>query len=172
MKYFSIFDLPISFQVDLDLLNQRYQQLQRTVHPDHFANGSENEKLLAVQKASEINDAYNTLKKPLNRAEYMVYEKGFDVKHEQSTINDGMFLMQQMELREELEEIESSSDPETALDDFYDDVKHLISDYSEQFESLFEQEQFEQAAQVVRKMKFIYKLHEEAQILEDKLLDF
>lgn len=172
MRFFSLFELPVSFQIDLDLLHSRYQELQKAVHPDHHATGSEGEKLLAVQKASEINDAYETLKQPLARAEYMVAEHGFDVRHEQATIRDGMFLMQQMELREELEEIESADDAETALDDFYDDVKRLITEYTDQFTVLFASEDFEGAANSVRKLRFIYKLKEEAQQLEDKLLDF
>ena len=102
----------------------------------------------------------------------MVAEHGFDVRHEQATIRDGMFLMQQMELREELEEIATADDMETAFDDFYDDVKRLISEYTEQFTSLFSADDFAAAADAVRKLRFIYKLKEEAQQLEDKLLDF
>lgn len=172
MKYFSIFDLPTTYQIDLNLLSERYQKLQKSVHPDQFAHGSDNQKLLAVQKSSEINDAYETLKNPLTRAEYMVAEHGFDVRHEQSTINDGTFLMQQMELREELEEVEHGADPENALEQFYQDVQQLLNEYSGTFESQFNAGLHEDAAQTVRKLRFIYKLNEEAQRLEDKLLDF
>jgi molecular chaperone HscB len=71
-----------------------------------------------------------------------------------------------------LEEIESADDVETALDDFYDDVKRLITEYTDQFEREFQQASYEEAADAVRKLRFIYKLKEEAQQLEDKLLDF
>lgn len=172
MRFFDLFELPVSFQLDSELLLERYREIQKKVHPDHHANASDNEKLLSVQKASEVNDAYETLKKPLTRAEYMVSEHGFDVRHEQHTIRDGMFLMQQMELREELEEIESASDVEAAFDGFYNDVKQLINEYTAKFESEFSQSSFESAADAVRKLRFIYKLKEEAQLLEDKLLDF
>lgn len=172
MRFFSLFNLPVSFEVNLELLQERYRELQKAVHPDHHATGSEGEKLLAIQKASEVNDAYETLKKPLSRAEYMVFEHGFDVRHEQATIKDGMFLMQQMELREELEDVANADDVETALDDFYDDVKRLISEYTQQFEQDFQQASYDKAADAVRKLRFIYKLKEEAQQLEDKLLDF
>lgn len=172
MRFFSLFDLPISFDVDIALLQERYREIQKHVHPDNFANTTESERLLAVQKASEVNDAFETLKHPLTRAEYMVMEHGHDVRHEQSTIKDGMFLMQQMELREELEEIESSSDVEAAFDDFYDDVKQLIREYTEQFVSDFDNQDYDAAAQSVRKLRFIYKLKDEATALEEKLLDF
>ena len=172
MRFFDLFELPISFQLDTELLVERYRQIQKKVHPDHHANASSNERLLSVQAASEVNDAYETLKNPLTRAEYMVAEHGFDVRHEQHTIRDGMFLMQQMELREELEEIENASDVETAFDGFYQEVKQLINQYTATFETEFEQSSFESAADAVRKLRFIYKLKEEAQLLEDKLLDF
>ncbi|NVK23517.1 MAG: co-chaperone HscB [Gammaproteobacteria bacterium] len=172
MRFFTLFGLPISFNIDLDQLHAQYRELQKAVHPDHHASGSDSQKLLSVQKASEINDAFQTLKNPLTRAEYMVSEHGFDVRHEQQTIRDGMFLMQQMELREELEEIEQASDVETALDDFYDDVKQLITEYTDAFQQHFNQSEYEEAAMAVRKLRFIYKLKEEAQHLEDKLLDF
>lgn len=171
MRFFSLFDLPVSFNIDLEVLNQRYREIQKAVHPDHHANSSSNQKLLSIQKASEVNDAYETLKKPLTRAEYMVAEHGFDVRHEQHTIRDNMFLMQQMELREELEEIASATDIESAIDDFYDDVKILITQYTQQFENEFNQQHYETAADAVRKLRFVYKLKEEAQLLEDKLLD-
>lgn len=172
MRFFTLFGLPVSFNIDLEHLHVQYRELQKAVHPDHHANGSDGEKLLSVQKASEVNDAYQTLKHPLSRAEYMVSEHGFDVRHEQQTIRDGMFLMQQMELREELEEIASASDIETAFDNFFDDVKRLVSEYTDSFQQEFNDKKYEDAAMAVRKLRFIYKLKEEAQQLEDKLLDF
>ena len=172
MRYFELFDLPVQFDVDLVLLQDRFRAIQKQVHPDKFANGSDQQKLMAVQQASEVNDAYETLKHPLSRAEYMVAQHGHDVRHEQETIRDGLFLMQQMELREELEEIESSLDPEAAVDVFYNDVKKLITQYTEEFNKNFDKTDFKAAALSVKKLRFIYKLKDEAQSLEDKLLDY
>lgn len=172
MRFFELFNLPVDFDIDLNLLTERYREIQKQVHPDNFANATESEKLLAIQKTSEVNDAFETLKQPMTRCEYMVFEHGFDVKYEQQTIKDGMFLMQQMELREELEELPQADDLESAFDDFYDDVKQLIREYTDSFKQLFAKQDYEKAADAVRKMRFIYKLQTEAQLLEDKLLDF
>ncbi|MDA8621153.1 co-chaperone HscB [Psychrosphaera sp.] len=172
MRYFDLFDLPVQFDVDLLTLQDRFRSIQKQVHPDKFANGSDQQKLLAVQQASEVNDAYETLKSPLNRAEYMVSEHGHDVKHEQETIKDGAFLMQQMELREELEDLESSNDPEQALDIFYSDIKKLIKLYTDEFNVNFDKQEYKLAAMSVKKLRFIYKLKSEAEALEDKLLDY
>ncbi|QTH64993.1 co-chaperone HscB [Psychrosphaera ytuae] len=172
MRFFELFDLPVQFSIDTNLLVERFRTIQKQVHPDKFASASDQQKLLAVQQASEINDAYETLKHPLTRAEYMVSEHGFDVRHEQETIKDGMFLMQQMELREELEDAEHAADPETALDDLYDDIKRLTDEYTDEFVAKFDAAQYKEAAMAVKKLRFIYKLKNEAQALEEKLLDF
>lgn len=172
VRFFELFDLPVQFTVDTNLLVERFRTIQKQVHPDKFANGSDQQKLLAVQQASEVNDAYETLKSPLTRAEYMISEHGFDVRHEQETIKDGLFLMQQMELREALEEVESESDPEASLDSLFNDIKGLIKQYTDEFVSLFEAESFKEAAMAVKKLRFMYKLKDEAQAVEEKLLDF
>jgi molecular chaperone HscB len=116
MNYFELFNLPVSFDVDLSTLPQTYQQLQRLTHPDRFARGSEQEKLVAIQKNAQVNDAYSVLKSPLSRAEYLLSLRGIDLQHEQKTIKDTAFLMQQMEWREELSEISEQTDPLSALE--------------------------------------------------------
>lgn len=92
--------------------------MQKRFHPDNFATASERDRLLAVQQAAQINDAYQTLKDPLRRAEYLLSLQGIEMNSEQQTLQDPMFLMEQMELREELESVTSHTEPETALMDF------------------------------------------------------
>ena len=77
MRYFELFSIPVSFTVDLTLINERYLELQRAAHPDRHSGGSERDKLVAVQKTAEINDALQTLKHPVKRAEYMLAELGW-----------------------------------------------------------------------------------------------
>ncbi|ESP92896.1 MULTISPECIES: co-chaperone HscB [Pseudoalteromonas] len=174
MRYFELFNLPVSYDVDLSVLNQRYLELQRAVHPDKFAGKSEREKLIAVQKTSEINDALAVLKHPVKRAEYMLSEQGVDIRAEQQTLQDPAFLMQQMELREALEDIQHSSDPEDEIDAFEAQIKVLDQQYSAKLaEQLIDQDLavLEVAADNIRKLKFIYKLREELSRIEDSLFD-
>ncbi|SUX72188.1 co-chaperone HscB [Citrobacter freundii] len=44
------------------------------------------------------------------RAEYLLSLHGFDIRSEQHTVRDTAFLMEQLELREELDEIEQAKD--------------------------------------------------------------
>ena len=70
--HFELFDLPVSFELELQDLSQRYRELQRVVHPDNFANASDRERRLSVEKAALINEAYQVLKSPQRRAKYML----------------------------------------------------------------------------------------------------
>lgn len=170
MNHFELFGLPIQFQLDGSLLSSQFRELQRRFHPDNFATASERDRMLAVQKAAQINDAYEVLRKPISRAEYLLAENGVDIRAEQQTLQDPMFLMEQMELRETLEEIETSSDVESELFDFEAKVSKMFKSQLLELQQLLEQNQWSQAADSVRKLKFIAKLQSEIEQLEDKLL--
>ncbi|MDN3412336.1 MAG: molecular chaperone HscB [Pseudoalteromonas tetraodonis] len=174
MRYFELFAIPVDYNIDLAMINKHYLELQRAVHPDRHANASSRDKLIAVQSTAEINDALQTLKHPVKRAEYMLSELGVDIRAEQQTLQDPMFLMQQMELREELEELPSASDPDIAIANFESQIKQLKARYSnelaEQLASNDEQ-QYQHAADNIRKLKFVYKLQDELERIEDSLFD-
>ena len=170
MNYFELFGLPSQFQLDGSLLSSQFRELQKRFHPDNFASASERDRLMAVQKASEINDAYQILKSPLSRAEYLLAENGVDIRGEQQTMSDPMFLMEQMELREELEDIPSSSEPEDALFDFDNKVSKMYKQHLKSVEQELNDGLWQQAAERVRKLKFIAKLKNEIELVEEKLL--
>ena len=122
MDYFTLFGLPARYQLDTQALSLRFQDLQRQYHPDKFASGSQAEQLAAVQQSATINQAWQTLRHPLMRAEYLLSLHGFDLASEQHTVRDTAFLMEQLELREELDEIEQAKD-EARLESFIKRVK-------------------------------------------------
>lgn len=171
MNHFELFGLPFQFELDGSLLSTQFRELQRRFHPDNFATASERDRLMAVQKAAQINDAFQTLKQPISRAEYMLSEKHVDIRGEHKTLQDPEFLMQQMELREALEEIPDASDPETALFDFEQQASVLYKSQLTDLEQLLNNESWDQAADAVRKLKFIDKLRYEVERLEETLLD-
>lgn len=170
MNHFELFGLPLQFELDGSLLSSQFRELQKRFHPDNFAVASERDQLMAVQKAAQINDAYQTLKHPISRAEYLLALHEIDLKGEQHTLQDPMFLMEQMELREELEEIASSSDIEDAIFDFESKVSKMYKRRLSQLEAELNQATWEQAADSVRKLKFIAKLKHEIEQVEDRLL--
>jgi len=174
MNYFELFGLPEQFSIDGGLLSSQFRVLQKQCHPDKFALGTEHERLLAVQKASEINDAFQVLKNPISRTEYILLLKGIDIRDESKTMQDSLFLIRQMELREELEDIELShtieSDVESDLFDFNEKVSILYRELISQVESELSQGLWEPAATSVRKLKFMAKLKNEVARVEEKFL--
>jgi len=171
---FEVFGLEEKFAVDLDVLTERFQVIQKSVHPDKFAHASSQEQLIAAKKSTLVNDAYQTLKNPLKRAQYMLELRGVNMPSEQTSFSDNAFLMRQMELREMLAEVK-----------FADDINAAVFEVTQvleiEFEQLFKAMQVallensdqsnKSACEILRKLKFYQKLHLELDRLEDLLFD-
>ncbi|PIJ52358.1 co-chaperone HscB [Erwinia sp. OLTSP20] len=170
MDYFALFGLPPSFDIDNGQLTSRFQELQRQFHPDRVASRPENERLQAVQQAATINQAYQALKKPLPRAEYLLSLHGIDISNEQHTLKDSDFLLEQLTMREALETIGQQQDS-AALYDFMQRLDGLTAPRHNQLRDQLLQHNWAQAADSVRKLRFLAKLRSEAEALEERLLD-
>ena len=169
---FALFDLPVVFQVDSALLNERYLALQKSLHPDNFSAASAQEQRLAIQKSAEINDALRILKDPITRADSIIaLNTGKTENPEEKSNNDIDFLMQQMEWRETLENIENRKDTDelTAFAQEINQIRHAI--LSELSTALTEQ-QWDIARAITDKLRFIKKLQAEIERVEETLLDF
>lgn len=169
---FALFDLPVAFQVDAALLNERYLALQKSLHPDNFSAASAQEQRLAIQKSAEINDALRILKDPIARADSIIaLNTGERENLEEKSNKDIGFLMQQMEWRETLENIENRKDTNelTAFTKEIDQIRHAI--LSELSTALAEQ-QWDIARAITDKLRFIKKLQAEIERVEETLLDF
>jgi len=70
-NHFALFQMPVSFDIDIGQLDAAFRELQGRVHPDRFAAASDAEKRVAMQWATRANEAYQTLKNPLKRAAYL-----------------------------------------------------------------------------------------------------
>ncbi|MCK6265401.1 co-chaperone HscB [Vibrio sp. ZSDE26] len=170
MNHFELFGLPIQFTLDGSLLSSQFRELQKRFHPDNFSTASERDRLMSVQKAAQINDAYQALKNPISRAEYLLSLNGQEAQSEQQTMQDPMFLMEQMELREELEEIESAIDAEDKLFGFESKISRMFKAQLQQLETELANSEWIKAADLVKKLKFIAKLLQQIEQVEDRLL--
>ena len=173
-NYFELFGLPVSCQVDQKQLASQYRALQRAVHPDRFVGDDERQQLLAVQYAARVNDAFNTLKQPLGRAIYLLELSGREVDMERNTVMDSAFLMEQMALREAVDDIRTSANPEPELEQMVAKVGQDVDRYLQTFETLWQagkKDDLDNAEVVVRKMQFMVKLAAELEALESELLD-
>ena len=169
-NYFELFDIPVSFEVDQETLSLRYRDLQRAVHPDRYANASEQEKRLSVQQAALINEAFQALKSPLPRARYLLEINGITLD-DNDTRMDPMFLMEQMELREDLAAVRSKVDPFGELNALRDRIESKERELVESLQSLFNDgDDLERGKDLVRRMQFMQRLLSEVDELEDDLV--
>jgi len=171
-NYFELFGLPVSYIVDMDRLAVRYRELQRVMHPDRYASASDYERRLSIQGATQVNQAHETLKDPIQRARYMFSLNGMDLSADNETTKDAVFLMEQIELREELEEARGKPDPYTAISELMvginKRINSLVGQLVVQFET-GEPEQLEAAKETLRKMQFLQKLRDDAESIETEL---
>jgi molecular chaperone HscB len=160
-NHFDLFHLPVSFQMDSVALDAAYRDVQREVHPDKFTTASDAEKRLAAQWATRANEAYQTLKSPLNRGRYFLKIHGIETEEESNTAMPLEFLIQQMEWREAVVDARASNDEgkltELAAQKNADE-KNLFAQLSSE---LNQASTFADARLTVRKLRFIEKLGEE-----------
>ena len=169
---FALFDLPVAFQVDSALLNERYLALQKSLHPDNFSAASAQEQRLAMQKSAEINDALRILKDPIARADSIIaLNTGEQENPEEKSNKDIGFLMQQMEWRETLENIENRKDTDelTAFTQEINQIRHAILS---ELSTALDAQQWDIARAITDKLRFIKKLQAEIERVEETLLDF
>jgi len=159
-NHFELFQLPARFDVDMDRLDAAYREVQGRVHPDRFVNASDAEKRVAMQWATRANEAYQTLRSPQKRAQYLCELNGVDLQTESNTAMPMDFLMQQMELREALADARASKDAE-ALDELDAQVRGERKARLAQVGKLLDAGDYGQAAQGVRALMFLDKFGDE-----------
>jgi molecular chaperone HscB len=170
-NFFEIFDIPVATDVDLAKISAVNHALQKKAHPDRFAHASEQQKRIAMQQTSLINEAYHTLKDPLNRIQYMLKLKGMEINSETDTTMDGVFLMQQMEFREAIAEVRKRADPLDELDKMARQTKTQIAELMTLFNKTYAQSALDDARELVRKMQFLRKAEKEINTVSAQLED-
>ncbi|MBV8466987.1 MAG: Fe-S protein assembly co-chaperone HscB [Burkholderiales bacterium] len=169
--YFELFELPRSFRLSLPALETTYRSLQSQYHPDRAATQDDTGKRRALQAATQINEAFQTLKAPINRARYLLHLAGFDTMEETNTAMPMDFLMQQMEWREAIAEAKAAKDV-GALSALGRDLQAESESLVTMLASLIDDKQdFERASESVRKLRFMEKLQQEVGDAIDVLLD-
>jgi molecular chaperone HscB len=74
--FFSFFGLPHKLNIDDANLQREFYALSRKLHPDVFVRASQLEQNWSLEKSSQLNDAYRTLRDPVSRTEYLLRKEG------------------------------------------------------------------------------------------------
>jgi molecular chaperone HscB len=157
-SHFELFGLPAAFSIDELMLEKAYRDIQSQVHPDRFAHAGDAERRASLQWTTRVNEAYRTLKSPVQRGKHLLELHGVDVAFETNTAMPTEFLMQQMELREKLEEAKDA----TALDALRSSLRKSKQSLEREIaETIDAQKNYKGAAGLVRKLMFLERLDEE-----------
>ena len=156
--HFTLFELPRTFRLDSSLLDKRYREIQAQVHPDKFTQSGDAERRLSLQWATRVNEAYQTLKTPLSRAQCLLELAGHDLGAENNTAMPPEFLMEQMEWREAVSEARIAHE-QGELEQLHYRVKQRMNKrYEELAELLDDQHDYPLAADRVLRLMFLEKL--------------
>jgi len=160
-NHYELFAMPMTFAIDAERLDQAYRGKQAEIHPDKFAHAGEAEQRLSMQWSTRVNEAYQTLRKPFDRARYLLQLQGVDAMDAKNTSMPADFLLQQMEWREALMDAVENRDM-TALQGLEKELQLQAKGLQSQLGYLLdEQINFIEAGNVLRKVRFMDKLLQE-----------
>lgn len=145
-NHFKIFSLPIKFELNLDLLEQKYFFFQRQFHPDSAG-------ISEIENSIAINEAYEILKNPLRRAAHILQLNGIDIETDSRELKPDMATLEHvLEIQEKI----LTLDEKGIIDlkkELSDEIKLLLSNASVKLEN----KDFAMAAQILIKAKYFDK---------------
>lgn len=86
--FFSFFGVPRKLNIDLAELEREFYSLSRKLHPDLYARGDAREQHWSLEKSSQLNDAYRTLRDPISRTEYLLKLEGVDLEEQSKSATE------------------------------------------------------------------------------------
>lgn len=146
MNYFSLFELPTAFEIDVSVLDNQLRALQSQYHPD-VTDSKKSEQMSAV-----INQGYQTLKYPDSRASHLLELVGQDTQL-QDSIRDLDFLDMAMNFRIELDDADV-----TQLPTLQKRMQDWLAQSSNDFSQAYHQQDWQSAIDATQKLKFLVKI--------------
>jgi molecular chaperone HscB len=166
IDHFARLGLAVRFDIDGAELDRGYFALQRQLHPDRFAARAARERAVSQSQAVALNEAYETLKDPLSRAEYMLKLNGVDVNPDGcNTVRDPTLLMEQMERREALAEADTREAVDAIIAEARDERDRDLREAA----AAFAAHELERAEVAITRLKYLNKLLEEARLRRARL---
>jgi len=153
--HFSRLGLDLGYDVDAADLDRVYFQHQRQLHPDRFATRTPRERALSQSQATALNEAYETLKDPLRRADYLLHlSRDAATPEGCNLVNDMELLTEAMELREALAEAGSPAEVRVLAARAADDIRRCTSGLSDAFAA----GDLDVASRLTTRLKYLRKL--------------
>jgi molecular chaperone HscB len=164
-NYYDFFEIPHRLSLDPKDLEQRFYALSRKWHPDRFARGAADVRQQALDASAILNDGYRVLRDPIQRANYLLKENGFDIGEQQAKEVPPELLEEVFELNMALEESDDQAITE-AREKFEVMLQEIDNDLETRFASYDESQSKEKLAEVralLNRRKYIQNLVEKTE---------
>ncbi len=166
--HFERLGLARAFDVDPELLDRSYFQAQRQLHPDRFATRTPRERTFSQLQAVGLNEAYETLKDAVSRAEYLISLAGLEVVPEGcSLVGEQELLHEVMERREALAEADTTEVVATLEDEARRDTDGCLSGLS----LAFADGNLDGASRLITRLRYLAKFTQECRSRRARLAE-
>jgi len=125
--FFSTLGVERTFGFDDAALERRFHLLQKESHPDRFAGAESGVIESALDRSSDINEAYRTLRDPLSRTKHLLSLYGYSVQQSKNVPMDLLEIV--MNVQEKVAELEFADDEQRA--EISESIEPLIDDLDE-----------------------------------------
>jgi len=177
---FSVLGLPRKFEVDIAAAEAAYKDLSRQLHPDRFAKADPRARKAALGRTVEINDAWRTMKDPVKLAEYLLELAGFglggdDRQSEQALRKTRQvaapptFLIEVLELREELGEAQRAGDT-VKVAFMADDMRGRAAASMKTLAAALDAGKYEEGARALAALRYYHRFLDEVDAHEERQL--
>ncbi|MBL0318084.1 MAG: Fe-S protein assembly co-chaperone HscB [Alphaproteobacteria bacterium] len=158
-SYFELLDVPETFDVDSQVLEKHYLEIQQRVHPDQFANRSASDKERSLDYITHVNDAYFILSSPIKRAIHLLNRFGVWMDNDELAISKNpALLMEVMELREAVAEAKDFA----GLNQLIIDLKQKEKKLEQALHDAFSSKNWAEAAKETLTLQYISKIVKDA----------
>jgi len=157
MNYFELYNLPVSFNPNPQLVKKQFYALSKQYHPDFYINESEEKQEEVLELSTLNNKAFQVFKDPQKRLHYVLELKGKLVEGENYALPQS-FLMEMMDVNEALMELEFDSDP-AKLAELKDQTAQIEQNLAQELETLttqFDNNSFADEETILKAIKDIY----------------
>ena len=158
VDHFARLGIQRAFGLDTAELERQYFGFQRRFHPDRFAKKSATEKAHSLQHATSLNEAYEALKTPLGRANYLLTLLGGPVLDGEQTTSDPTLLVEALEMRQALAE----APDDDAVAEIVTGAKDKIADCETALSAAFATGDLDAAAKTTLRLTYLDKLVRES----------
>ncbi len=168
MNYFELYDLPVSFHPDQNVVKQQFYALSKKYHPDFYINESAEKQEEVLELSTLNNKAFQVLKDPQKVLQYVLTLKEVIAEGENYTLPQS-FLMEMMDVNEAIMDLQFDPDPEKTAEikqqitDFAQNLDQELAQYTQGFEALDAEQQTAQLAKIKDihyRSKYLHRLQQ------------